>query len=261
MRPLVACLVGIVVASFHSLSAADDPCPIGMKLVDGEYCPQIQSTCLVWLDSPGSSVMRCKEYSPSSCAAKTRPMAFCIDTTEMTEEHYARIQASDHPVKSIHQVVDSKSRLPLTNITFYQAEALCEAEGKTLCGEEQWEMACEGPAYNNYPTGQQRRCDLCNCDRTENVGPDFEHRVDHRETVDQVSECRSGYGVEAMVGNSDEWVRRTKTTAPYISVLHGGHWLPIRARCSPDATTTGHGPTFSSLEVGARCCSDVRKTQ
>jgi formylglycine-generating enzyme required for sulfatase activity len=246
-----------MIASTHNVDADEPVCPVGMVLVDGEYCPVVKSECKDWMDKPDAIVRRCREYGPSSCAAATTHKTFCMDVSEYTEQRYAALQASSRAVGSVKQAVDPASRLPITKVDYYQAEALCKAEGNELCDEQQFEMACEGSAYNNYPVGQTRDCTKCNCDRTQDIGPDFDHRVDHRETIDEVAACRSGYGISGLVGNADEWYRRTKSYGPYISVLRGGHWLPIRARCTPDAATTGHGPLFSSLEVGFRCCHSL----
>ncbi len=252
------CLLFAVIAAVPSSVPRTDGCPSGFVRVSGEYCPNVVSTCLDWMDPIGSNPRRCREYSPSSCGSKTITKDFCMQRTEYTEAQFVALQSSDHPVKSVHQQLDPKSMLPITKVDFWQAQDICQAEGATLCDEQQFEMACEGTAYHNYPVGQRRDCAKCNCDVSTNIGADFEHRVDHRKPVNEVAECRSDYGIEGLVGNADEWVRRTKSFGSYVSVLRGGHWLPIRARCTPDATTTGHGPTFSSLEVGFRCCDTPR---
>jgi len=232
-------------------------CPDGFVRVNGEYCPSVQAECLEWIDPPDAAARRCRAYGPSTCGTKTVHRDFCMERTEHTEGAFAKLQTGPAPVQSVHQHPSLDSLLPLVNVNYWQARDVCRAEGADLCDEDQFEMACEGPSYYNYPTGQVRDCAKCNCDVDANIGIDFEHRVDHRKPVNEVAECRSGYGVESLVGNADEWVRKSRSASQYESVLRGGHWLKIRARCTPNAATTGHGPLFSSLEVGFRCCRDV----
>lgn len=57
-----------------------------------------------------------------------------------------------------------------------------------------------------------------------------------------------------MTGNVDEWttsVRRGERP----SILKGGYWGPVRARCRP--STRAHGEDFAYYQQGFRCCSDV----
>ena len=261
MRPLVACFVGIVVASFHSLSAADDPCPAGMKLVDGEYCRVVEATCISWLDKEDASARRCQEYAQPHCAVKTEHRAFCMDATEYTEQHFVALR-SVHPdvARGVNLPADPQSRYPMTGADFWQVKEICAAEGNRACKESEFSQACSGKDLTAYPTGNVRRCDLCRCDVRENIGlPD--HRVDHRATVEEVAACVSSYGISGLTGNVDEQYLRDESAGAYSVVEKGGHFLPVRNRCI-NAATTAHSEIYSSFPtLGFRCCSDVRKTQ
>jgi hypothetical protein len=56
-----------------------------------------------------------------------------------------------------------------------------------------------------------------------------------------------------MTGNVDEWTKTARTTG-YQSVLKGGYWGPVRARCRP--ATRAHNEDFVAYQQGFRCCSD-----
>src|SRR5262245_61805840 len=50
-----------------------DRCPAGMVLVEGDYCTQVEQTCLRWLEPPTDpyAYYRCAEYKkPGKCVGK-----------------------------------------------------------------------------------------------------------------------------------------------------------------------------------------------
>jgi formylglycine-generating enzyme len=234
MRLMVPCVVAALIVSLRSISYGDDPCPAGMRLVDGPYCSDVRAECLTWLDPEDAAARRCKQYGETSCAVPTVHRAFCMAITEHTEVG---------------------SRLPMVNVDYYQAAAICKAEGNRMCAESEFSQACGGRHFTMYPTGNERRCDLCNCDHTQNIGT-WQHRVDYRAAVDEVAACRSDYGIEALVGNVDEFYTRDESLGPYHVAMKGGHWLPVRNRCF-QAATVAHSELYSANTASWRCCHDV----
>ena len=68
--------------------AANDACPSGMVLIEGEYCPEVEHKCLEWMDPPSSRYahFRCKRYEKSAtCKGPKVHRRYCIDATERTE--------------------------------------------------------------------------------------------------------------------------------------------------------------------------------
>jgi sulfatase modifying factor 1 len=232
--------VSLIAATGEPRVRADEPaCPPEMVLVDGDYCPNVQVSCIDWMDPENAAARRCRQYGPSTCHVALVHKSFCMARTEHTE-------------------VDS--RLPMTGVDYYQADAICKQEGFRLCFESEFEQACSGKEFSPYPTGQTRRCDLCNCDVHENIGTP-EHRVDHRKTVDEVAGCVSSYGVSGLTGNVDEIFVRDVSPGPYKVVLKGGHFLPVRNRCI-SAATTAHSELYSSTTtLGFRCCAYPKRTE
>ena len=50
-------------ASGSSQSTQPGVCGAGMILVDGDYCPDVEQTCLKWIDPPPYQNLRCAEYA------------------------------------------------------------------------------------------------------------------------------------------------------------------------------------------------------
>ena len=57
-----------------------------------------------------------------------------------------------------------------------------------------------------------------------------------------------------MTGNVDEWTRSARSTG-FSSILKGGYWGPVRARCRP--ATRAHNEDFIAYQQGFRCCGDA----
>lgn len=217
------------------------PCPTGMLIVEGEHCPEVEQTCLKYIDPPPYENLRCAEYAkPAKCKTATKRRRFCIDREEYAEQS---------------PTSDPKDALPVVRKSWLEAKALCEARGARLCKEGEWELACEGPEMSPYPYGWKRDSSICNFDRTD-LGGANEKLTDHRAPLKEFPNCVSPYGVHDIVGNVDEWVERESSSAPHRSVLRGGWWLPGRNRCR--AATVHHGEEYSAKQVGFRCCADVK---
>lgn len=225
-------------------------CPETMAEVKGEYCPQVEQKCLLW-DEKVVNVngkVRCLQFQePSRCLSKTKkPLHFCIDTYEWPNK---------------------KDEIPTVMVSWHDMKKNCEAIGKRLCKDFEWEFACEGEAMLPYPYGYARGINVCNIDhqwipfdeqklsnpktRTEEV-----NRLSQRTPSGSLLSCVSPFGVYDMTGNVDESVVNSSNN-PYMSGEKGGHWaIGARNRCRP--MTTIHNEFFAFYEIGGRCCKDVK---
>ncbi|HEX7666646.1 MAG TPA: SUMF1/EgtB/PvdO family nonheme iron enzyme, partial [Polyangiaceae bacterium] len=217
-------------------------CPAGMVDVEGDYCPWVTQTCLRWLDP--ETKMRCAEFAPTSeCLTKTVRKHFCMDKYE-----YPNRAGAD----------------PVVMKTWYEARTTCASEGKRLCNESEWTLACEGEERLPYPYGYARSSEACNIDKPH---PDVDEkalanpktrqaeadRLWQGEPSGSREACVSPFGVHDMTGNVDEWVVN-ESGKPYKSALKGGYWGPVKTRCRP--STVAHNEDFSFYQIGFRCCSD-----
>jgi len=218
--------------SEKTLAETDNVCPTGMIHIVGNWCPLVKEECE---DPKSGALNRCIKYKSPVCLSQNRiHKDFCIDRTEY---------------------VPLGERLPKVEVDYYQAEAICKDEGRRLCKESEFNFACSGEEMNIYTTGLVRNCDKCNCDINHDMGP-VEHRTDYRKAPEDIAECKSSFGVIGLNGNVDEITIRDVSSGKYKVALKGGHWMPIRARCSP--ATTVHSELYSANSLGFRCCSDTQ---
>ena len=218
-------------------AAVDTPdaetCPEEMVLVEGEYCPVVRQDCARWLEDPEVfSYARCAEYEPFQiCLAPRQHKRFCIDKDEYTPPG---------------------TELPAAHQSWRDARSICQAQGKRLCQESEWEFACEGEQMLPYPYGLVRDAEICNFDQQDLYEPDGSLR-DMREPGEARPRCESPFGVRNMVGNLDEWTLRETSPGLHRSVLRGGWWMAARDRCR--ASTTAHNEIYEGPQTGVRCCS------
>ncbi len=208
-----------------------------------------KTTCTKWLQREYPE--RCTEFDRArwleiSRELPTKEMNFCIDRFE-------------YP--------DQKGEYPWIMVNWYEAEDLCEEEGKRLCTEDEWTFACEGEEAMPYPYGYTRDATACVIDRT--WRPYHETGLRPRDGVNAAYEldrlwqgvpsgsqprCRSVFGVYDTTGNVDEWTR-TVRPGERPSILKGGYWGPVRTRCRP--ATRSHDENHMFYQQGFRCCADV----
>ena len=230
-----------IVRAGTSKSAADAAaCPAGMVLVEGEYCPELEQTCLEWMDPPTSRYahFRCKRYAkPAVCKVPKVHRRYCIDATERVEEG---------------------TKLPRHFMSWTSSKALCESEGARLCRESEWIFACEGEEMRPYPYGWERDTTACNTDITEGIGK-VGHLNDLRSEVGSHAKCASPFGVQDLAGNVEEW---TQADGPgqgskmgWKEVLKGSWWIPSRHACRQ--FQVGHNDVYNGGETGTRCCKDA----
>jgi sulfatase modifying factor 1 len=243
-------LAGTTLAELSSLVPAEPaaesagPCPAGMVEVQGEYCPSVLHRCIRWISQ---SRDRCAEYEPTSkCFGEPVEKHFCIDQYEFPNRRGA---------------------IPHVGMSWEQAKARCEADGKRLCTSSEWTLACEGPERTPYPDGYKRG--TCNQDMPY-IFPDdaaFSNPATRPREIERLrqshvsgarSGCVSHYGVFDMTGNVDEWVvneQGSPLDRPYDSGLKGGYWGPVRNRCRP--MTVDHNAWHAGYQIGFRCCADL----
>jgi hypothetical protein len=209
-------------------------CPAEMVLVDGEYCTDVEQTCIDWMEPPQpGGIGRCAKFAPSVCKGQRVHMKFCIDRDEYTPP---------------------RETLPENFSSWTSATETCGKLGKRLCRESEWNFACEGEDMLPYPTGYERASDKCNYDQM--------HLYDERGAVKDLrkpsgslNECTSPFGVRNMAGNVDEWTDRDVTWGEYHNAMKGGWWMAARNRCRP--ATISHWDLYTDFQTGFRCCEDT----
>ncbi len=235
-------------------------CPQGMVEVAGrmkgdrsgdvDSLDRLQDeACTDWIEREFPE--RCARYDRSRWLAlsgdlATEPLRFCIDRFE-----YPNLRGA----------------YPWIFVTWYDAKEICAAAGKRLCTEAEWTFACEGEEATPYPYGYERDPGACVIDmpwiavdesaldaRTETRVLSEIDRLWQGESSGSRPRCRSPFGLYDMTGNIDEWTTSVRP-GERPSILKGGYWGPVRARCRP--STRVHGEDFAFYQQGFRCCANA----
>lgn len=206
-------------------------------------------TCSTWLNKDFPA--RCADFDPAAWKAaqaslKKTPLHYCIDRFEYPNRRGA---------------------YPWIVATYTESQKICKAEGKRLCTESEWTFACEGEDATPYPASYERSAAACVTDQAwrefdstalgDRDSARAEGEVDRLwqgEASGSRESCRSSFGVYDMTGNVDEWTSSVRKSG-YRSVLKGGYWGPVRARCRP--ATRAHDENFVAYQQGFRCCAAV----
>src|SRR5690606_16977343 len=115
-----------------------------MVLVEGEYCTQVEHTCLVEWYAPQNNKRVCEQFAPEAkCIGKRVKKRYCIDKFAWPNQEGVRPEVMNN---------------------FYQAQVKCAAMGKRMCTESEWTFACEGPDMKPFPHGYTRDPRKCNGD-------------------------------------------------------------------------------------------------
>lgn len=154
---------------------------------------------------------------------------------------------------------------PFAAQTAYQAEYYCQSQGKRLCTQQRWMIACEGPQHLPYPYGPFFKRGTCNDDKYGWVKvpwltmgtPAWDKWCQEQykaEPSGHRAACVSGYGVYDMTGNVAEWTKEPHS--PYGYVTKGGYWYGVLGNNTPSCgfVNPAHSPGFNSYEFGFRCC-------
>ncbi len=131
-----------------------------------------------------------------------------------------------------YEYPNHQGSVPQVNISFMEAQKLCEQQGKRLCTAEEWQWACSGLDALPYPYGKTSDENKCNSDASRAI-----------EVSGARINCFSKFGAFDMAGNVFEWVR-TSNNQP---ALMGGPY----SKCQ----TVSPGVSGDAKPInGLRCC-------
>lgn len=145
--------------------------------------------------------------------------------------------------------------IPTTNVSKGEAQKLCEAHGKRLCTELEWERACKGDANTTYEYGNTYRKSTCG------TGIPVEKAASR--TNGEFPACKSSFGVFDLHGGAWEWTQSTwegrKAGEQHAGVLRGGNATSgeLVGRCANSLARNINSKTAS---IGFRCCAGELNT-
>ncbi|MDT7540238.1 MAG: serine/threonine protein kinase, bacterial [Acidobacteriota bacterium] len=188
--------------------------------------------------------------------------SFLIDKFEVTCEEYQLFvdkmhQSAPQGWKGKH-FAQGAARLPVTGVSYSDAQAYARWVGKRLPTEEEWEFAARGTEGRLYPWGNEWRAGAAN------LADGGESRLV------EVGSYRDGCtpaGVCDLIGNAWEWT--ASRYAPYVNTTKNAKSaatkMTLRGGCylnTVKATATfrrGWDAEDSNyLQTGFRCASDLK---
>ena len=151
------------------------------------------------------------ERSNEKPAATVWLQTFYMDQYEVTYEEYKTCQKAKECPRSGPRYTDfDHPDMPIQGVSWYDALAYCEAHGKTLPTEAQWEKAARGPDGEIYPWGNEPAdCDKAIIKDASGRSCGLKKAISKPETGrpwDVGSRPIGRYELYDMVGNSWEWV-------------------------------------------------------
>ncbi len=149
----------------------------------------------------GSFVMGGGEEADEQPAHRVFVSAFSIDRDEVTEAEYAQCVAKKKCAP--HQFVET-GNLPVTNVSFEEAQTFCRSLGKRLPTEAEWERAARGDDGRIFPWGNQPDCMQANFGNFEGEGRCPQNPG--RPVAVGSFAGASPFGVRDLAGNVWEWV-------------------------------------------------------
>lgn len=189
----------------------------------------------------------------------------CLETRNDSETSNVEFDSANYTVPSVI------NDFPVTNVTWYGARAYCEALGRRLPTEAEWERAARGDNGFIYPWGNEWDATRASTRRPASGDPAKAPIAAFPEGV------TAGTGLYNMAGNVAEWVSDwydprfysrpeasvTDPTGPAAGsekVVRGGSWdsVPFFARTVHRQSANPLSPT---AWIGFRCASDSADTQ
>jgi formylglycine-generating enzyme required for sulfatase activity len=195
--------------------------------------------------------------------------SYWLDKYEATNARYRQcVEGGGCTLPKDRQAFDDHqhARYPVTNITWSQARAFCQWQGKRLPTEAEWEKAARGTDGRRYPWGNNEEV-LKNHVRKQELKAD----ISGTEPVERQMVTASPYGVFDLVGSVSEWVKDWYAEDFYqnssardpqgplrgsFRVLRGGEWNEK----SPNFQASYRGwddVTYWGPTLGVRCAEDV----
>lgn len=196
--------------------------------------------------------------------------AFWIDKFEVSNGEFlvfyqqTQANASQDIIIEQQRKIPHWLNLPVSQVTWYQAQGYCLWAGKRLPTEMEWEKAARGPDGREYPWGN-----------TWDPGMLNQGSGDSETGVMRIGSYPKGvsvYGVHDMAGNVAEWVFDWYTMYPggsfksrYAGTTHkvvrGGGWGGIGHYVMPVLFRASHRdyekPDRIFNDIGFRCARDA----
>jgi formylglycine-generating enzyme required for sulfatase activity len=184
--------------------------------------------------------------------------AFAIDRTEVTRAAYAacvaarRCKAVPPAAAGAPDAGAADARLPVTGVSWTDAQAFCKFAGGRLPTEIEWEKAARGVDGREYPWGDALDCTRANWGSFDGEGPCAAQNPGRPTPVGSYPTGSTPEGVLDLGGNVWEWVADKYDDDPTRRVVRGGsccsYFVGPRA-----ANRNAWAPEHRDGDLGFRC--------
>lgn len=199
----------------------------------------------------------------TGCGTEVVPLK-CADTR--VEE--PQVSSIVYDTANYAPVLVAQNQLPVTNITWYGADAYCRTIGRRLPTEAEWERAARGESNFIYPWGNDWNPDFANTSRSTNA-------TNQPLEVSSYQNVTTGFGAINMAGNVAEWASDWYNDRYYQDptsldnpqgpavgidkVVRGGSYVnqPFFARTVHRLNLKPSETVNDGVVVGFRCAVDV----
>jgi hypothetical protein len=182
--------------------------------------------------------------------------------------------------------------LPVVWVAPIQAKILCELQGKRLCSQEEWTLACSGDPDGGKPQkfayGDEMDLSVCNTDKSggtfspacvpDSASSAWKTCGTHTEPAGSFPRCRSRFGVYDQHGNVAEIMARLDPDGHWYSQLKGSAFFYVDVARQPEERPPKGRETYPdhcaydprwhvellleawhvNYHLGFRCCKSVR---
>jgi iron(II)-dependent oxidoreductase len=228
-----------------TLNAAEQK-TLELRLVPGDVPPNMV------LIPAGEFLMGSEQAPHERPPRKVNVDTFYIDRFEVTNQDFKAVFTA-------HTFEENEELLPVSGVTWNQAQEYASAVGKRLPTEAEWEKAARGVEGRVYPWGNEFRPEWCTTSET--FGSVLRKVGYHREG-------QSPFGCMDMAGNVYEWTAdwyraypgNTEISKDYgqlYRVLRGGSFQTNRfeTRCAARHFDKQEG---AREDYGFRCAQDAK---
>jgi formylglycine-generating enzyme required for sulfatase activity len=192
----------------------------------------------------------------------------------------------------IFEFPNKPCELPLVWVAPIQAKVICELQGKRLCSQEEWTLACRGDPEGGkdwtFAYGDEMDLDICNTNKpsgtySPDCDPDsaksaWKSCATNTEPTGAYPKCRSRFGVYDQHGNVAEIMTRRDPDGETYSQLKGSAFFYVDVARKPNERPPEGRETYPdhcaydprwhvepiqeawhvNYHLGFRCCKSVR---
>ena len=256
-----------------STAGDKDEAPVKEPRISGFCIDKTEFTNADAARVAAQSATQYKAITHACGTGATSVVASGTDAKQLWEAHKGKVDLTKTcglEIEAVPTMTVPKSRTgfdgpnqPLVYVNHGQAQGFCEAQGKRLPTEAEWEKAARGPKGRDYATASGEL-------------KSSEANYNSRATVDVASYSANGYGVHDMTGNVWEWTADwyDKGAYQYMTpqdpkgpaegrdkVIRGGSWYYDDPRFLRAANRDSDLPDYGVSRVGFRCVSSPQDSK